>query len=151
MSEKTVAKIVFQILTAVNYIHSIGVIHRDLKMENILIDFEVNEHGEEEMICKLADFGFSTVLEYGQQTRKRLGTPLYMAPEIWKSQNYDTKVDIWALGILVYFLASGGRFPFNDFQEQKLNYKIRIVQPDLSFTKTTNYPDLLRDFLKSCL
>ena len=67
---------------ALNYMHKQGVLHRDLKMENVMVDIEVGEDGKSELICKLTDFGFTVTLDKGQKTRQRLGTPLYMAPEI---------------------------------------------------------------------
>ena len=87
--------------------------HRDLKMENVMVDVETGPDGEAEIICKVADFGFATILERNNMTRENLGTPLYMAPEIVSERMYDNKVDIWALGIMTYCLLNGGEFPFD--------------------------------------
>ena len=85
LSEVDAAKIVEQILKALNYMHKLGVVHRDLKMENIMINFETcKTTGKKEIVAKVTDMGFATILELGQKTRQRLGTPLYMAPEIVK-------------------------------------------------------------------
>ena len=81
-------------------------------MENVMVDIEVNKHGEAELICKITDFGFATILRHNETTHDRLGTPMYMAPEIINGRNYDEKVDTWALGVLAYCLLSGGQFPF---------------------------------------
>lgn len=113
-TERDAANIVKQILMALNYMHKKGVVHRDLKMENVMVDIEEDEDGEAEIICKVADFGFATILEKGQTSRHKMGTPLYMAPEIITGRSYDSKVDLWALGVLSYCLLSGGQFPFDD-------------------------------------
>ena len=77
-----------------------------------MIDVEQGEDGVDQMICKVADFGFSTMLERGEGSRVKLGTPHYMAPEILNGQVYNNKVDIWALGVLTYVLLNNGNFPF---------------------------------------
>ena len=110
---------------ALNYMHKQGVLHRDLKMENVMVDIEVGEDGKSELICKLTDFGFTVTLDKGQKTRQRLGTPLYMAPEIINGQSYDSRVDTWALGVLSYVLLSDGKFPFNGKTDFHLFNEIR--------------------------
>jgi serine/threonine protein kinase len=85
-----------EILEAVNYLHSLKppIIHRDLKPTNILIT-----EGKNARFVKLADFGLATIHQFDQQTHSEgLGTPSYMAPELWSGRNYDTKVDIFSLG-----------------------------------------------------
>mmetsp|Transcript_9943 Transcript_9943/g.13531 ORF Transcript_9943/g.13531 Transcript_9943/m.13531 type:complete len:126 (+) Transcript_9943:274-651(+) len=69
LTELDAANIINQILKALNYMHVMGVVHRDLKMENVMVDFESDYKGREELICKVSDFGFVTVLEAGQTTR----------------------------------------------------------------------------------
>lgn len=81
-------------------------------MENVMVDIEVKRDGSHEIVCKLTDFGFACILEPDQKSAQRLGTPLYMAPEIINGSNYDNKVDTWALGVLTYVLLSGGKHPF---------------------------------------
>ena len=76
---------------AVEYLHSLKYMHRDIKPENILLTKD--DH------AKLCDFGFAAILEY----RSTLcGTYEYMAPEMIQEKPYDYKVDIWALGILLF-------------------------------------------------
>lgn len=104
-------RIIYQILTGVKVIHEKKVVHRDLKGENILLH---EENGR--FFCKIIDFGFARFLEGGPVTV--LGSPLNMAPEILRNkraqdgttleegEQYDQKVDIWALGVFFFQLIS---------------------------------------------
>ncbi len=93
-----------QICGAVNYCHSQNIIHRDIKMENILIN--------EQRQIKLIDFGFSVQIGLENKLTVYCGTPSYMAPEIHSKKDYfGPPVDVWALGVMLYVM-SCGRFPF---------------------------------------
>ena len=73
-----------------------------------MVDIECVEGesgGQQELVCKLADFGFACMLEQDLKCRETLGTLAYMAPEIVvKGASYDNKVDTWALGVLAYIM-----------------------------------------------
>lgn len=62
--------------------HEANLIHRDIKMENIMVEVTRKEDGSSELVCKLTDFGFACVLDPGSNLSMTLGTPLYMAPEL---------------------------------------------------------------------
>ena len=109
LSEK-MAKFLFrQIILGIQHIHSKNVVHRDIKLENILIDFDNN--------VKICDFGIGKVLENEDELLyDKCGTPMYMAPEIiLANENNGYKgfpVDIWSSGITLYIMLSGN-LPFN--------------------------------------
>ena len=84
--------------------HIKGIVHRDIKSDNILVASVDN------LEIKLTDFGLSIYLDKSLDN-DILGTPLYMAPELIKSQKYDSKIDIWSAGIVSYILLSG-KLPF---------------------------------------
>ena len=99
------AKVIFkQIAEGLQYLHQKNVAHRDMKLENILIDEEGN--------VKIIDFGFSLVTPKTKPLNVCCGTPSYMSPELMARKNYyGHLVDIWALGIILYILVVGV-FPF---------------------------------------
>lgn len=100
LTEDQAAAIMKMALTGLEYLHSLNMIHRDIKSANILLT-----HGGE---CKLADFGVSAELESTLAKRKTLiGTPYWMAPEVVQSAEYDTSADIWSLGITAYEMVTG--------------------------------------------
>jgi len=89
------------------------VVHRDLKLDNLLIHFPDRSNKErlkpenfdlmtEKFEIKIADFGYSRELEHGEKSGSWYGSPLMMAPESLFSKGYDHKVDVWACGILYF-------------------------------------------------
>jgi len=104
-------KIFKQIVSAVEYCHSKGIAHRDLKLENLMIT------KEEEI--KIIDFGLSVQVKEGK-IKIFSGTPAYMAPEVITRAEYEgPPTDIWALGVIFYFLLTG-YFPFSSSVESEL-------------------------------
>ena len=99
-SESDAAVVMKQLLSAVSYIHAMGITHRDIKPENLLLD---SKEGNQ---IKLVDFGSSQVLTKGQMLKERVGTPYYMAPEILAG-SYNEKCDIWSCGVILFLLLSG--------------------------------------------
>ena len=84
-----------QISIALSYLHELKIIHRDMKPANVFIDGNDN--------VKLGDFGVVKIMRaYMMYGQTQIGTPIYMCPEIYKRERYDTKVDIWALGCILY-------------------------------------------------
>jgi len=116
-SEKDAAKIMEQLFSALAYLHEKGIVHRDLKLENLLL---VKEN-DSDLAIKLADFGLSKVYA-NKSLQTACGTPFYVAPDILDGSGYGPPVDLWASGILLYVLLSG-RLPFaadNDAELFKL-------------------------------
>lgn len=103
------------IVDAVSYIHDKGIIHRDLKVANILVD-ETTIHMKYPQI-KIIDFGFGNKSQSSYDGH--MGTLMYMAPEVALNQEYTKSVDIWALGIIMHKLLTGGSHPFYDDRHTK--------------------------------
>jgi serine/threonine protein kinase len=89
-----------QILKAVSYIHSIGIIHRDIKSANILI-----QNGQ---VLKLADFGFAMFTSHTPtHCEYNVGSPVYMSPEAFTFNQYSVKSDVWSVGMIFYEMLIG--------------------------------------------
>ncbi|EAS01038.1 Serine/Threonine kinase domain protein (macronuclear) [Tetrahymena thermophila SB210] len=98
LSEEKCINIMFQIVEGFKCLNQNNIVHRDLKPENILLH---------DKTVKIADFGFSKVVEAGMDEpiiTSFVGTPLYMSPQILQKQNYSSKTDIWSLGMIFYEL-----------------------------------------------
>jgi serine/threonine protein kinase len=106
LSEGFARQILFGVFSAVAYLHERGVVHRDIKAENLIFCKDVNG----DIALKLIDFGFSTVLRHAM-TGSFMGTGGYIAPEIRQNKIYSTSVDSWSLGVLLYCTLAA-RLPF---------------------------------------
>ena len=139
MSESQAAKTFSQILAAVNYCHQHGVVHRDLKAENLLLDHDGN--------IKLADFGFSNYYKAGDSLSTWCGSPPYAAPELFEGRQYDgPKADIWSLGVILYVLVSGS-LPFDGQTLQDLRSRIVSCQYRIPFFLSRDCEHLIRGLL----
>lgn len=148
LPEEVAVHIMRQVMSAITYMHDRGVVHRDLKAENLLVvdptaDFPT---------VKLIDFGFSTILRHNL-TGSFLGTGGYLAPEIRQQRLYSESVDIWACGVLLYLLLSC-RLPFNAEVEvlpsnrQQVERKFEMSFPEQMWQKRSeSVKNLLRRML----
>lgn len=97
-SEVEAAQVTLQLLQAIVYLHAHDVMHRDIKLENVMYVQEGGAH------VKLIDLGFATPLARGQQLWQRCGSLQYIAPEVLANKGYNEKADLWSLGCVVYSL-----------------------------------------------
>ena len=122
--EKQVIFYAAQMAIAIGYLHDKGIVHRDLKLENILL----NQDG----YLKIIDYGLAKMLGDGEETTSFCGTPEYLAPEMIQQIGHDKGVDWWALGILIYEMLIGVTPFFNrnrDMLLQKIQ-RAKVVFPD---------------------
>lgn len=122
MPVEKVQKIFAQLVGAVAYVHNKSCVHRDLKLENILLDKNEN--------VKLCDFGFTREYEgKASYLQTFCGTVCYSAPEMLKGEKYaGEKVDVWSLGIILYALLAG-ELPFDEDDDQVTKAKILTEEP----------------------
>ena len=124
------SKMVMQgVFSAVNYLHEKGIVHRDIKAENILI----SRRDGKIVGVKLIDFGFSKIMKH-DLAGSFLGTGGYIAPEIRQQKRYSRSVDMWACGVLLYATLSG-RLPFSpltDLLPSKLGTHFKEFQLDFA-------------------
>ena len=104
LDEKEVVKLGIDICKALELCHKKNIIHRDIKPQNIF----VSENGD----FKLGDFGIARTMEKTMGGMSKKGTYKYMAPEVFRGENYDSTVDLYSLGIVLYALLNGNRGPF---------------------------------------
>ncbi|CAH2064470.1 unnamed protein product, partial [Thlaspi arvense] len=115
-----------QLISGVNYCHAMQICHRDLKLENTLLD------GSPAPRLKICDFGYSKSSVLHSQPKSTVGTPAYIAPEILLRQEYDGKIaDVWSCGVTLYVMLVGA-YPFEDPDEPR-DYR-KTIQRILSVT-----------------
>ncbi|EKX38533.1 hypothetical protein GUITHDRAFT_77083, partial [Guillardia theta CCMP2712] len=106
VKEEHIAKIVHHILVAVDYLHSQHVVHRDLKLENVMFEDPFNV--DKDPVVKLIDFGFSREFGNERDMFTACGSTLYIAPEVLMAketgQGYSSECDLWAVGVMSYIL-----------------------------------------------
>ncbi|EZG56061.1 protein kinase [Gregarina niphandrodes] len=119
LNEREVFRLFLQIVSGVHHIHSLGFCHRDLKLENLLLD----EHHN----LKIADFGWVSRINGFRRNFNFCGTLDYLAPEMITGSGHDWRVDIWAIGILLYEL-SCGKPPFLSTSHYELLNRILNVK-----------------------
>jgi calcium-dependent protein kinase len=100
-SEDDVKRLIRSLLRAVAFLHSNFIIHRDLKLENLLLENAANPSS-----LKVCDFGLSTRFKAGEKLQKSLGTIDYVAPEVLEN-DYTEKCDLWSVGVICYELLTG--------------------------------------------
>ena len=158
LKEKDIARIFNQIMSGVAYIHGMGIVHRDLKLENILFSSE-----DPMSPIKIIDFGFGVFMgknnekegetdlkKYGyKRLKSKVGTLYYISPEIIKG-NYDEKCDIWACGVILYILLAGYP-PFAGNTDKEVYNLITNIKYDFDKERWKNVSKHAKDLIKNML
>lgn len=123
-----------EILCGLQFLHSEGIIYRDLKLDNVLLD--LNGH------CKISDFGMCKKISQDGRAQTFCGTPDYIAPEILQGNTYNFSVDFWSFGVLMYEMLTGYS-PFHGEDEEELFQAIQHHD--------VPYPNSISDNSVSCV
>jgi serine/threonine protein kinase len=126
-----------QMIDVLSYMQGKGVVHRDLKLENILVDDNLN--------LKIADFGFATYKKIDRLKSYR-GTMTYMAPEIKEGKTYNGKqVDMFSTGVILFIIVQG-IFPFQEAKKDEFYYNLLMKGDYETYWKKTGGQKLSNDF-----
>lgn len=138
--EAIIATIIRETMNGLQYLHTNGKIHRDIKAGNILMDLQ----GE----VLLTDFGVSANMKKGQKNNTVCGSPCWMAPEVMQSLGHDTAADIWSLGITAIELAMGDA-PLSQYTHMKV---IRLILDQSPPTlPNSGWSPVFKNFVNACL
>ncbi|XP_041644167.1 serine/threonine-protein kinase ULK1a [Cheilinus undulatus] len=151
LSEDTIRVFLQQIAQAMKVLQSKGILHRDLKPQNILLCHPEGRRSSPINTCiKIADFGFARHLQTNTMAATLCGSPMYMAPEVIMSQTYDAKADLWSIGTIVYQCLTG-KAPFHAStpQDLRLFYESnRTLLPSIPKETSSNLRNLLLGLLQ---
>jgi calcium-dependent protein kinase len=152
LNERKCRIIIMKILHAINYCHSHGIVHCDLKPDNIIFESPNEEEENEDILnlldLKLLDFGLSSRIKKNEKLNNTVGTAYFIAPETIKGE-YDEKCDVWSIGVILYYILSG-KFPFTGNSNFEIFEKIQKSEPVFkNLFKDVSQNAI--DFIKKCL
>lgn len=129
-----------RVLLGVEYLHSRGIVHRDLKPQNILCCSE-----QDITQVKIGDFGLSKILSADSLLKTRCGSPHYLAPEVLTCPSYDSKVDIWSIGVIAYVMLTGS-LPF--YSEDIREVIKHVMLAEYTWPEDVVVSGLAKDFVR---
>ena len=148
-NERQTQYIMKQVLCAVNYLHLNNIAHRDIKLENILVEQEITSNDEQLLNVKLIDFGTSNYVktENTNYFTVKVGSPFYMAPEVL-NKKYNNKCDIWSCGVIMFMLLRGHP-PFKGENQEEL---FKSIQNDIiNYNEMTEISELAKELMSKML
>jgi serine/threonine protein kinase len=107
LGETRVREIAYQLALGIKYLHSYGIVHRDLKLENVMMSDTTDKS-----VPKLVDFGLAKMIGPNEKAEEPFGTLGYVAPEILEKKPYSPQCDLWSLGCIIFALLCGS-LPFD--------------------------------------
>ena len=150
-SERQLAVLFYQVFSGLCYLHDNKILHRDIKLENIMISRKEkdNETGEELFWAKIIDFGTAKIFEKNKKEKEVVGSSYYIAPEVLK-QNYNEKCDTWSVGVILYMMLVG-RAPFDGKDDEEIISKINSANYNSKEPKLLKHSSEVRDLVSKLL
>jgi Ca2+-binding EF-hand superfamily protein len=139
-SEEEVRIIIYQITQGIDYLHKYGVAHRDLKPDNIML----HKKGSINYL-KIMDFGLSKILGPQEKVADGFGTLSFVAPEVLVRKPYNKEVDIWSIGITLYYILTG-TLPFDDTEDNE-----EVIAKKIVFSKLEFYDKKWKKISDTCM
>ena len=151
LSENQIAVIFKQILSGLSYLHSNNIVHRDLKLENILISDKeyVPITGEEYLDIKIIDFGNAKHFEKNIKDKSIVGSTYYIAPETFMKKS-GKESDLWSAGVILYMLVVGSP-PFSGESDKKIFSSVRKGVYDKNYSRWKNASSEVKDLIEKLL
>ena len=151
LTEHQLAVLFYQVFSGLWYLHENKILHRDIKLENILISEKENdiETNEEYFWIKIIDFGTSKIFEKTKKERALVGSAYYIAPEVI-NHYYNEKCDIWSVGVILY-MALVGIPPFDGAADDEIIENIKKNDYNKDVPKLLNSSEEVRDLLSKLL
>ena len=147
LNENEMANIIYQIAQGVNYLHKFGIVHRDLKPDNIMI---IPKTGDNDIIIKIMDFGFSKIVSNEEKLMEGFGTLYYAAPELIQNLPYNLEIDVWSLGVIIYYIFTGC-YPFKGKTEDDIEENILEENVEFKDGEWEVISDNVKDLITKCL
>lgn len=141
LTEDFARYLVIQVIEGLKHCHKRGVLHRDIKLDNVLL--------ASDYVAKVCDFGVSCILKKGQVLYEQCGTPAYIAPEVISGDGYSSfQPDLWNMGIMLYAMVTG-TVPFKSNNIEELH--ALILKGEFIFPKNSKLSPSLQDFLRKVI
>ena len=150
-SERQLAVLFYQVFSGLWYLHENKILHRDIKLENIMISGKEKDNSTDEELfwVKIIDFGTAKLFEKNKKERDVVGSSYYIAPEVL-NQNYNEKCDTWSVGVILY-MTLVGRAPFDGKDDEEIIKKIASVEYNKNEPRLLKHSPEVRDLVSKLL
>ena len=150
-SERQLAVLFYQVFSGLCYLHEKKILHRDLKLENLMIseiEKDINT-GEEYFWIKIIDFGTAKIFERKKKEKEIIGSSYYIAPEVLK-KNYNEKCDTWSVGVILYMTLTGVP-PFDGESDEDIITRIKIGKYNKTGKRFAEHSQEVKDLVNGLL